>query len=100
MAEFQARHWRRMIDIVDEYLGGRLELGALVGALESSLHASELKDEQLKRLFMDHWAPFEIAYAVAREMGTAIDDEQMKAAAVGMKTFLSRTLDEVTRASL
>ena len=98
MAEFQGRHWRRMIDAVDDYLGGRLDLGALVGALESSLRASELKDEGLKRQFVDHWGPFEAAYAIAKEMGMAIDQEQMRATAVKMRAFLSRTLDEVTRA--
>ena len=95
MAEFQERHWRKMIQAVDNYIEGHMELEALVNMLESSLHASELKNELLKKDFLDHWGPLEDEFAIAKEMGTPINKERVRETAEKMRAFLVSTLGDV-----
>jgi len=95
MAEFQERHWRKMIQAVDGYIAGHLELGALVNMLESSLHASELKSEILKEAFLDHWGPLDDYFAIAKEMGTPLNRERARDTAMKMRAFLVSTLGDV-----
>jgi hypothetical protein len=84
-----------MIQAVDDYIEGHIELGALVNMRESSLHASELKNEVLKQNFLDHWGPLEDDFAIAKEMGTPLNRDHVRETAIKMRAFLVSTLGDV-----
>ena len=80
-----------MLRAIEDYLSGQMHLGRLVGFLEMSLDASELKDESLIRGFYECWEPLEVEYACNLEMGTPINEERLHHAVEAMKAFLLRT---------
>lgn len=95
MGEFQLRHWHRMVQFLDDYMVGNLDLETLIQSLEATLDASELKDERLRKEFYDRWGIFEIEFAVEKEMGVRVDQGRMKNAASRMKEFLNDTMQDV-----
>ncbi|NOX58729.1 MAG: hypothetical protein GXP29_07725 [Planctomycetes bacterium] len=95
MGEHQLRLWGYMIEATEEYLADAITLRHVIGQLEGSLDASELKNEELIREFYALWEPLEIEYACNLEMGTPLDDAMLRQSVEAMRKFLIRTKERV-----
>jgi hypothetical protein len=84
-----------MIEATDHYLAQRISLREVVGHLEASLDASEMKDEDLIREFYDYWGPLEVAFACNLETGMPIDEVGIRREVEAMRAFLLRTRNRV-----
>ncbi|MCP4245735.1 MAG: hypothetical protein GY778_01680 [bacterium] len=82
MGEHQLRLWDQMLRAIEACLDGHMNLRDVVGNLEGSLYASELKDTKLIREFHAHWdplyGPLETAYACSLELGTPFDEKDLE----------------------
>jgi hypothetical protein len=86
MNKHQHRLWESMIVMIDGYINNESQdFYGIVGKLEGSLDASEIKDNNLINQWYDFWTPLEIRRAVeGKYPNRSKAIEELKA----MKSFL------------
>jgi len=79
MDEHQRRVWARMVESIDSYRAGRMDLGKLVSDLRGLMGAADLHNESLIHAFWNHEAPIEMELELRTEpwapANSASDDE-------------------------
>ena len=60
MDDHQRRMWSQMLDRVDEYDAGRIDLGRLVKDLRGLLIEADPHDTSIRQSFEDVWLPLDI----------------------------------------
>lgn len=86
MTDHQKRLWQSMIDSIQLYLDGQTEdFYNLVGKLEGTLDAADIKDDALINQWYNYWTPLEIRRAVD---GNNIDKQKVEKELIEMKEFL------------
>ena len=86
MTNHQKRLWQNMIDLIESYINETNDdFCDLVGGLEGTLDASDIKNNELINRWYDFWTPLEIRRAVE---GNHIDNNKAIEDLQKMKKFL------------
>jgi hypothetical protein len=88
--EHQQKLWRKMINLIMDYLNGETDdFYGVVGKLEGALDASEIQDIALINQWYDLWTPLEIRRSIE---GNNINKEEALKELTKMKNFLESVL--------
>jgi hypothetical protein len=74
-----------MVQLIDDYVSGRLDFYRMVGDLEATLDAAEIKDQVLVKQWYTYWIPLETERALN---GNAVERTDVTSALNQMRTFL------------
>ena len=80
---------RQMLNLVEEYLEGRVSFSRLVTGLEGLVHAVDFKDQSTLAAWYRYWTPLEIRNAVS---GDAVEQHDVEEELAAMTSFLRRLL--------
>ncbi len=78
MTLYNSRQLNLMIDKINRYEKGLIDLPSLIGDLVGLLNALEDYDEAWKREFQSNWIDLEVIYAVALDEKTPFDNLETK----------------------
>ena len=92
MNEHQRRLWQRMMDMLDAYVGGLLDLKSLINGLEAAFHASEIRDCHLESQFMRFWNRLDGEQDIAEALGVPVDDQAVRDCVHNLQHFLKEAL--------
>jgi hypothetical protein len=95
MNEHQRRVWERMVESIDSYRAGRVNLGKLVSDLRGLMGAADLHDESLIDAFWNHEAPIDMELELRTEPWAPADsasDAGLDRAIEGFRAWALDTL--------
>ena len=87
--------WQRMIERIDDYKAGNVELGALLDDLRGLFVEADPHDQKIRSDFQDHWLPIDMEYELRMEgwapAGSA-DDRTLAAAVDRFRDWVDGTV--------
>ena len=100
MDEHQRRVWSQMVDEVNAYQAGRIDLGSLMWNLKGLLGASDLHGMRLVLEFWDHFAEIDMEFELRSEAwapGGLASDERLREALETFKTWVVQVMANTTK---